>query len=104
MILEKDLNSKENHYIDLSKIYLENEEKITQIKVEFGNVKIGFSQDERPCIYMQINDNLQDGESMVNETILEANYNEYKICDEDEKTTIIQHKREQLKKLPRTGF
>ena len=104
MILEKDLNSKENHYIDLSKIYLENEEKITQIKVEFGNVKIGFSQNEKPCIYMKINDNLLDGECMLNETILEANYNEYKICDEDKKTTIIQHKREQLKKLPRTGF
>lgn len=104
MILEKDLNSKQNHYIDLSKVYLENEEKITQIKVEFGNVKIGFSQNEKPCIYMQIHDNLLDGESMINETILEANYNEYKICDEDEKITIIQHKREQLKKLPRTGF
>lgn len=104
MILEKDLSSKENHYIDLSRIYLENEEKITQIKVEFGNVAIGFSQNEKPCIYMQVNEGLEDGENMINETILEANYNEYKICDEDKKTTIIQHEKKQIKKLPRTGF
>lgn len=104
MVLNKELNTQENHYIDLTKIYLENDEKITQIKFAFGNVDIGFEQIEKPCIYMQINENLKDNTKLINETILEANYNNYKICDDATKETIIQNKREEIKKLPRTGF
>lgn len=104
MVLNKELNTQENHYIDLSKIYLEDDEKITQIKFDFGNVGIGFEQIEKPCIYMQINENVEDNTKLINETILEANYNDYKICDEATKETIIQNKEEKVKKLPRTGF
>ena len=103
MVVKKDLSSKENTYIDLSNIHLEEGEKITEIKVCFENVKVGFESIESPHIYMKANDNLENDTVIKNDTILEGYDNEYKVCDEDTAKSSVYNVIEQ-KKLPRTGF
>ena len=104
MVLEQNLNSKENNYLDLTKIYLENDEKITEIKFLYGTVGINFACEEKPSIYVKLNDKLEEGQEIENETILEGYHQRYKVCDEDKVKTIIQIKKPEVKKLPRTGF
>ena len=104
MVLKENLSTKQNNYIDLTKIYLEEDEKITQIKFEYGNVDINFKSEEKPNIYVKLNENLQENQELKNTTILEGLHNNYKVCDEDETITIIKIKNPEPKKLPRTGF
>lgn len=103
MVIKKDLISKENKYIDLSNIHLEDDEKITEIKVSFGDVKVGFENIEKPHIFMKANDGLGNDTIIKNYTILEGYNQEYKVCDEDSASSIVYNAVEQ-KKLPRTGF
>ena len=105
-ILEYNLSTDENHYIDLSNIHLEDDELITQIKVDFGNVNIGFKNIETPYIYVKTSEKLDSDIELKNETILEGNNKNYKVCDEAETITKIVKLKEiaKVKKLPRTGF
>ena len=103
MVLQKDLNSKVNNYVDVSKVYLEENECITEIKVVFGTVDVGFSNEESAYICMQINQDLEDNTNLINETILEGNYQRYKLRDEHIVRTVVKNT-PKVKKLPRTGF
>lgn len=103
MIAKADLKTTENNYIDLSNIHLEEGEKITEVKINFGAVKIGFSNIEKPHIFMQMNSNLEDDTKIKNYTILEGYINNFKVCDEDTAISTIYNIIEK-KKLPRTGF
>lgn len=103
MVIKKELNSKENNYIDLSNIHLENDEKVIEIKIYFGDVKVGFENIEKPHIFMKINDGLENNTKIQNYTILEGYDKEYKVCDEDTTTSTVYNIVKQ-KKLPRTGF
>lgn len=103
LVLKKDLNSKANNYIDLTNIYLEEGEEITEIKVCFGEVDVGFSNEQKPHIYMKLKDNLENDTKIENFTILEGYDKDYKVTDED-KTTGTVYNVEEKKKLPRTGF
>ena len=103
LVLKKDLNSKENNYIDLTNIYLEEGEEITEIKVCFGEVDVGFSNEQKPHIYMKLKDNLENDTKIENFTILEGYDKDYKVTDEDETTGTV-YNVEEKKKLPRTGF
>lgn len=103
MVLKKELNSKENNYIDVTRIYLEPDEKITEIKVKFGSVDKGFQNVEKPHIFMLVNDGLENDIKIENQTILEGTHQTYKVCDEDETVTTI-YNVVKPKKLPRTGF
>lgn len=103
MIAKADLKTTENNYIDLSNIHLEEGEKITEVKINFGAVKIGFSNIEKPHIFMQMNSNLENDTKIKNYTILEGYINNFKVCDEDTAISTIYNIIEK-KKLPRTGF
>lgn len=103
LILKKDLNSKQNNYIDLTNIHLEKDEKIIEIKVKFGKVNIGFKNIEKPHIYMKANDSLKNDTIIENHTILEGFNHEYRVTDEDKSTSIV-YNIEKIKKLPRTGY
>lgn len=103
LVLKRDLSSKQNNYIDLTDIHLEEGEKITEIKVCFGEVNIGFKNVEKPHIYMKANDGLENNTIIENYTVLEGLNHEYKVTDEDTTTAIV-YNVEELKKLPRTGF
>ena len=104
LVLKTDLKSNENTSIDLTKIYLEEGECITEIKAQFGNVEKGFASVEKPLIYIQAIENIEDGMVLKNETVLEGMHQNYKVCDEDKTETIVENKKEIIKKLPRTGY
>lgn len=104
LVLAENLSTKVNNYIDLEKIYLEDDEKITEIKIKYGDVNVYFVEEEKPQIYMKLKEDLTENQEVRNTTILEGKHNDYKICDEDEVTTIIRENKPEPKKLPRTGF
>ena len=104
LVLKKNLSTKENSYINLSMIYLEDDEYITEIKVEFGSIGTDFKTLEKPLIYVKPNSEVPDGTVLINNTILEGTHQNYKVCDEDETETVVENKKEQVKKLPRTGY
>lgn len=104
LVLAENLSTKVNNYIDLEKIYLEDDEKITEIKIKYGDVNVYFAEEEKPQIYMKLKEDLTENQEVRNTTILEGKHNDYKICDEDEVTTIIRENKPEPKKLPRTGF
>ena len=103
MIAKANLNTTQNNYIDLTQIHLEEGEKITEIKINFGTVKVGFCNIEKPHIYMQVNSDLENDTKIKNHTILEGFAQDYKVSDEDTATSTIYNVIEK-KKLPRTGF
>ena len=87
----------------MTKIHLEEGEQITELKVCFGNVKVGFKSMKNPHIYMKLKDGINNGEKIENHTILEGYNLDYKASDEDSATSIIYNIVEK-KKLPRTGY
>lgn len=103
MVIKKDLNSKENNYIDLTNLHLDEGEEIIEIKVCFGNVGVGFESVDKPHIFMQVKDGINNDEKIENYTALEGYNQEYKVSDDDTATSIVYNVVEQ-KKLPRTGF
>ena len=104
ILLRENLNSKVNNYIDISAINLADDEKITEIKICFGNVKEGFKSEESPYMILKLNQDLADNTEVINETILEGHYEEYKLTSEDSVTTIIINEEPDPKRLPRTGY
>lgn len=102
-LLEEGLNSKENYNIDFAKINLKEDEIITEIKIEFGNVDKNFTNTENLRIYTKINDNLKNETQIKNYAILEANYNSYKMCEDIETVSTI-YNTEVKRKLPKTGY
>lgn len=104
MPVKENLDSQENYYLDLSEIYLADGEKISEIKVEFGDVAEGFQSVNQPYLILKLNNQLIADTQVINETILEGHYQEYKLTSEDTVTTIIQKKKEEVKRLPRTGY
>ena len=101
--LKDNVNSNENNYIDLSSICLEEGEKITEIKIYFGQVDTDFANVEKLHIYMKANDNLENNTQIKNYTILEGYAKEYKVTDESTVESIVYNASEQ-KRLPRTGY
>lgn len=103
MVIKKDLNSKENNYIDLTNLHLDEGEEIIEIKVCFGNVGVGFESVDKPHIFMQVKDGINNDEKIENYTALEGYNQEYKVSDDDTAVSIVYNVVEP-KKLPRTGF
>lgn len=103
-LLADNLNSKVDNNIDLSNVYLEKDEVISEIKVKFGKVDVGFKSENTPYIYLKTNTDIDDNDTIVNDTVIEGYYNNYKVSDESTINTIVENKHETIKKLPRTGF
>ena len=104
LVLKKNLNTKQNNYINLERTYLEDDERITEIKVEFGDVDLDFSSVEKPIIYIHADEQIPDETVLINETVIEGKHQNYKVCDEDKTETTVENKKENIKKLPRTGY
>ena len=103
LTIEKNIDGRSNNYIDVSNIHLDEDEKITEVKIVFGDVKKDFSSIEKPHIIMMVNDGVQDDTEIKNHTILEAYNKEYKACNEDDAISIVYNIKKE-KKLPRTGY
>ena len=98
----KTVNSLTSEYINLDNLSLEDEEIITEIKVEFGTVNKDFKSIVKPCIFTKIDNEIKKDEKIINITELSGKIEDYAVKDKSSFETIITQK-EILKKLPKTG-
>ncbi len=103
MVLKKNLNGGENNFITLSDLHLEKDEKVTEIKIYFGNVDVGFKSEKNPHIIMKTNDGLKNDTRIENSTVLEGYNLDYRVSSKDTAVATV-YEMIQEKKLPRTGF
>lgn len=96
-LLMEDLSSKENTQVDFIKELSDNE-YITEIKLEFKKVDIGFEEENKPKIYAKVNSKAKSEAEFVNIAYLEGEYDGYKITKESKWKTLI------YKILPLTGM
>lgn len=101
-ILADDLNTKENHYIDFTNINLAEGEYITEFKVDFGTVDVGFESVDKPQLFVKVKSDVNNDDTFVNKTRVEGYNKTYLVWDEDEHTTKVYEKELEVK-LPRTG-
>lgn len=104
LVLEKDLDSLKNNTIDIKKVYLEEGEKITEIRFAFGDVKPSFATEQKPYIYIRLNSGIKDDTKIENPVILEGHYENYKLSADDIIKINVENFDIGNKKLPRTGF
>lgn len=97
-------NTQKNNYIDFTKVNLEEDEYITDYKVEFGTVMPGFEAVEKPFIFAKVLPTVKPEDRWVNYTSLTGNYKEHELEDKAEWPTISYGKKLEIKKLPRTGY
>ena len=83
---------------------LQADEYVTDIKFEFGTVKVGFRETERPFIYGKVNDGLPHGYKFTNTVAVGGRYKEQVVKAEDKYTTSIYNVPENKGKLPKTGY
>lgn len=100
--LLKEVNSLNNEYIDIDKLNLIKNEKIIELKIEFGKVSEKFVSVESPNIFVKVNNNVKKDSKIINKTELIGIKDGYKTQDKDLFETIIKEK-EIIKKLPKTG-
>lgn len=103
MVLKKNLDGEENNFITLSDLHLEKDEKVTEIKIYFGNVDVGFKSEKNPHIIMKTNDGLKNDTRIENSTVLEGYNLDYRVSSKDTAVATV-YEMIQEKKLPRTGF
>ena len=103
-LLKDNLNTQVNNYIDFSNLELEADEYVTEFKVDFGTVDVGFESVINPYIFVRVKDTVKNDDVFTNKTRIEGYNKTYMVWDEDEHTTEIYKKRIKVKKLPRTGF
>lgn len=97
-------NTQKNNYIDFTSVSLEDDEFITDFKVEFGTVKAGFEAIEKPFIFAKVLPTVQPEDKWTNYTTLTGDYKEHHLEDKAEWTTTSYGKKIEITKLPRTGF
>lgn len=103
-LLKDNLNTQINNYIDFANLKLEKDEYITEFKVDFGTVDIGFESVISPYIFVKINSDVNNDDKFTNKTRVEGYNDTYLVYDEDKHTTQIYEKELKVKKLPRTGY
>ena len=100
--LLKNANSLNSEYINFDTLNLEDEEIITEIKVEYETVNKDFASIVKPCILSKIDNHVKKDDRIINITELSGRVEEYVVRDKSSFETIINEK-EILKKLPKTG-
>lgn len=97
ILLFEDISTNESEEIDFSKELSDNE-YITNIKIDFGTVDIGFESEEETCIYGIINSDVKSQDIFENKVTLTSEYNGYKLTKNSKWKTIV------YKILPLTGM
>ena len=97
VLLMEDLNSKENYEINFDEELAQNE-YLTEIKLEFGTVDVGFSSNENPHIFATIKNDVKSESTFINVANVSGNYEDYKVHDNSKWKTFC------YKLLPKTGF
>ena len=102
-LLKENLNTQINNYIDFSQIILKENERITEIKVDFGKVNVDFKSKISPHMIVKTDSDIKDKSIVTNTAEVFAEYKGYKLHNKDEHKTEIYMQELNLKKLPRTG-
>ena len=100
--LLRKVNTLASEYINFDDLNLEDEEIITEIKVEYGTVNKDFKSIVNPCIFVKIDNDVNRDDRIENITELSGNVEDYIVRDKSSFETVI-IEREILKKLPKTG-
>ncbi len=102
-LLAENLNTQENHYIDFSTLDLAENEYVTEFKLDFGTVDVGFASEEKPELFVKVKSDVKNDDTFTNKTRLEGYNKTYLTWDEDDHTTTVYEKEIKVK-LPKTGF
>ena len=116
-LLQAELNTQTNNYIDFTNIQLNEDEYITDFKIDFGTVDVGFESVIHPYILVKVNSDAQNDDIFTNKTRIEGNNKTFIVWDEDKFTTKVYkeeikvekiqeevHKKVEIEKLPKTGY
>ena len=93
----EDLKSKENYEISFIEELADNE-YITDIKLEFENVDIGFCSNENPHIMGTVKKEVKSEQIIENIANISGEFEKYKVEDKSKWKTFC------YKLLPKTGF
>ena len=97
ILLMEDLDTFEDYEIDFSQELADNE-FLTEIKLDFGTIDIGFCSNENPHIFAIVKSELKNGTSFTNIAKVSGKCDSHKVSDNSKWKTLI------YKLLPRTGF
>lgn len=97
-LLKDNLNTQINNYIDFANLKLEENEYVTEFKVDFGTVDVGFESVISPYIFVRVNSDVKNDYKFTNKTRIEGYNNTYLVYDEDEHTTEIYEEELRVKK------
>ena len=97
ILMFEDINTKSTDEIDFTKELSDNE-YITNIKLDFGTVDVGFKSEDDTLIFAKVNSNVKSGDIFENRVYLSANYKGYGLND------VSGWKTKVYKVLPLTGM
>lgn len=81
ILLLEDVSTKTSETIDLNSELAENE-YITNIKLDFNTVDVGFKNENNIKLYAKVNSNVKRDEIFENKVYLKSNYNTYNLVKE----------------------
>ena len=97
ILMMEDLSTLENYEIDFSKELADNE-YITELKLEFGRVDVGFASNDNPHINAIVKEEVKNDDVFENIAKVWGTYNNFDVED------ISKWKTKVIKILPVTGF
>ena len=97
ILLMEDLRTIDNYEIDFEKELADNE-YVTELKLDFGTVDIGFASNENPHIYAKIKEDVKSNSVFENIAKVSGDLNGFKVLDNS------RWKTKTFKVLPKTGF
>lgn len=97
VLMFEDINTKNSDEIDFSKELSDNE-FVTNIKLDFGTVDIGFKNEENTLIFANVNSNVKSGDIFENKVHLQSIYKGYNLSKSSNWKTKV------YKVLPLTGM
>ena len=101
-LLKDNLNTQVNNYISFTDLQLEDDEYVTEFKVDFGTVDVGFESVEKPQLFVNVKSVVKNDDVFTNRTRIEGYNKTYLVWDEDDHITKVYEKKIEVK-LPRTG-
>ncbi len=102
-LLKEKLSSSINNYIDFTNLELDDDEYVTEFKVDFGTVDVGFESVINPYIFTTVNSTVKNNDLFTNKTRIEGNNKGYVVWDVDEHISKVYKEEIKVRKLPRTG-
>ena len=97
ILMLEDINTQTTEEINFSKELSDNE-FITNIKLDFGSVDIGFKSEEDTLIFAKVNSNVKSGDVFENKVCLQASFKGYNLSKSSNWKTRV------YKVLPLTGM